>query len=92
MGIYVFNRPILRQMLDNSLADFGKHVIPSAIQNLRAARLSFRLLGRHRNHSAFFEANLDVTNELPRFNFFDMEAPIFSHPRFLPDRKSTAPD
>src|SRR5439155_8760522 len=36
---------------------------------------------------AFFEVNLDVTNELPRFNFFDMAAPIFSRPRFLPGSK-----
>jgi len=36
---------------------------------------------------AFFEANLDVTSELPRFNFFDMSAPIFSRPRFLPGSK-----
>jgi glucose-1-phosphate adenylyltransferase len=36
---------------------------------------------------AFFEANLDVTNELPKFNFFDMSAPIFSRPRFLPGSK-----
>ena len=88
MGIYVFNRPILRQMLDNSLADFGKHVIPSAIQNLRVCSFVFQGywedIGTIR---AFFEANLDVTNELPRFNFFDMEAPIFSHPRFLPGSK-----
>ncbi|TAL05732.1 MAG: glucose-1-phosphate adenylyltransferase, partial [Verrucomicrobia bacterium] len=36
---------------------------------------------------SFFEANLDVTSELPRFNFFDMSAPIFSRPRFLPGSK-----
>jgi len=28
-----------------------------------------------------------VTNELPRFNFFDMASPIFSRPRFLPGSK-----
>src|SRR5205807_7063056 len=33
------------------------------------------------------DLNLDVTNELPRFNFFDMSAPIFSRPRFLPGSK-----
>ena len=33
---------------------------------------------------SFFEANLDVTSELPRFNFFDMSAPVFSRLRFLP--------
>jgi len=36
---------------------------------------------------AFFEANLDIAAELPRFNFFDMSAPIFSRPRFLPGSK-----
>jgi len=88
MGIYVFNRAILRQMLDNTLADFGKHVIPNAIQNLRVCSFVFQGywedIGTIR---AFFEANLDVTNELPRFNFFDMAAPIFSRPRFLPGSK-----
>ena len=34
-----------------------------------------------------FEANLDLVTELPRFNFFDMSAPIFSRPRYLPGSK-----
>ena len=88
MGIYVFNRDIILRMLDNALADFGKHVIPNAIQNLRVCSFIFQGywedIGTIR---AFFEANLDVTNELPRFNFFDMAAPIFSRPRFLPGSK-----
>jgi glucose-1-phosphate adenylyltransferase len=88
MGIYVFNREIIRRLLDNALTDFGKHVIPNAIQNLRVFSLVFQGywedIGTIR---AFFEANLDVTNELPRFNFFDMAAPIFSRPRFLPGSK-----
>ena len=88
MGIYVFNRDIIRRLLDNTLTDFGKHVIPSAIQNLRVFSFVFQGywedIGTIR---AFFEANLDVTNELPRFNFFDMAAPIFSRPRFLPGSK-----
>ena len=36
---------------------------------------------------SFFEANLDLVSELPRFNFFDMSAPIFTRPRFLPASK-----
>jgi glucose-1-phosphate adenylyltransferase len=36
---------------------------------------------------SFFEANLDLISELPRFNFFDMSAPVFSRPRFLPGSK-----
>jgi glucose-1-phosphate adenylyltransferase len=88
MGIYVFNRAIIRRLLDNTLTDFGKHIIPNAIQNLRVFSFVFQGywedIGTIR---AFFEANLDVTNELPRFNFFDMAAPIFSRPRYLPASK-----
>jgi len=88
MGIYVFNRDVIRRLLDNALTDFGKHVIPNAIENLGVFSFVFQGywedIGTIR---AFFEANLDVTNELPRFNFFDMAAPIFSRPRFLPGSK-----
>lgn len=88
MGIYVFNRDIIRRMLDNTLTDFGKDVIPNAINHLKVFSYVFQGywedIGTIR---AFFEANLDVTNELPRFNFFDMSSPIFSRPRFLPGSK-----
>src|SRR5437764_5581980 len=88
MGIYVFNRDVLRQFLDNAVTDFGKHIIPQAIKNHRVFSSVFQGywedIGTIR---AFFEANLDVTSELPRFNFFDMAAPIFSRPRFLPGSK-----
>jgi len=33
MGIYVFNRDLVRELLDNPLPDFGKHIIPNAIKN-----------------------------------------------------------
>jgi len=88
MGIYVFSRGIVRRLLDNTLADFGRHIIPTAIQNLRVFSYVFQDywedIGTIR---AFFDANLEVTSELPRFNFFDMAAPIFSRPRFLPASK-----
>jgi len=88
MGIYVFNRVVLRQLLDNKLTDFGKDIIPKAIQDRRVFSSVFEGywedIGTIR---AFFEANLDLTNELPRFNFFDMAAPIFCRLRFLPGSK-----
>jgi glucose-1-phosphate adenylyltransferase len=88
MGIYVFNRDILLTLLDNSLTDFGKHIIPGAIDTHRVFSHVFQGywedIGTIR---AFFEANLDITSELPRFNFFDMTAPIFSRPRWLPASK-----
>ena len=88
MGIYVFNRSIIRKLLENDFTDFGKHIIPQAIDNHRVYSSVFQGywedIGTIR---AFFEANLDVTNELPKFNFFDMSAPVFSRPRFLPASK-----
>jgi glucose-1-phosphate adenylyltransferase len=88
MGIYVFNREVLLKLLDNTMTDFGKHIIPGAIQTHRVFSYVFQGywedIGTIRS---FFEANLDVTAELPRFNFFDMATPIFSRPRFLPASK-----
>ncbi len=88
MGIYVFNRDVIRSLLDNTLTDFGKHIIPRAIQSSKVFSYVFQGywedIGTIRS---FFEANLDLVSELPRFNFFDMSAPIFSRPRFLPGSK-----
>ena len=88
MGIYIFNRDVLVRLLDNTLADFGKHIIPMAIPNQRVFSYVFQGYWEDIGTIAsFFNANLDVTSELPRFNFFDMSAPIFSRPRFLPASK-----
>jgi glucose-1-phosphate adenylyltransferase len=88
MGIYVFNRSIIQELLDNPLPDFGKHIIPHAIGTHRVFAHVFQGywedIGTIRS---FFEANLELVSELPRFNFFDMSAPIFSRPRFLPGSK-----
>ncbi len=88
MGIYLFNRHTLFDLLDNSLADFGRHVIPQAIQSHRVFSYVFRGywedIGSIRS---YFEAHLDLVAELPRFNFFDMRAPIYTRPRFLPASK-----
>jgi glucose-1-phosphate adenylyltransferase len=88
MGIYVFNRSLICELLDNPHTDFGKHIIPHAISSRRVFSYIFQGywedIGTIRT---FFEANLDLVSELPRFNFFDMSAPIFSHPRYLPSSK-----
>lgn len=88
MGIYVFNRDLIRELLDNPLPDFGKHIIPNAIKNHPV--FSYVYQGYWEDVGtirSFFEANLDLVTELPRFNFFDMSAPIFSRPRYLPGSK-----
>ena len=35
MGIYIFNRNLISNLLDNPLSDFGKHIIPHAINTHR---------------------------------------------------------
>lgn len=88
MGIYLFNRDVVLKLLDNSLTDFGKHIIPMSIESHSVHAYVFQGywedIGTIRS---FFEANLDLVAELPRFNFFDMSAPIFTRPRFLPASK-----
>jgi glucose-1-phosphate adenylyltransferase len=88
MGIYMFRREVLLELLDNTLTDFGKHIIPAAIHSHRVHAFVFdgywEDIGTIRS---FFEANLDATRELPQFDFFNMAAPIFTHPRFLPASK-----
>ncbi len=85
MGIYVFRRRALGRLLDNALTDFGKHVIPLAIESGNARPYVFQGywadVGSIRS---FFEANLDLTRRRPRFDFFDPTAPIFSRSRSLP--------
>jgi glucose-1-phosphate adenylyltransferase len=88
MGIYVFNRDLIVRLLDNTHTDFGKHIIPGAIANHRVFSYVFQGYWEDIGTiGSFFEANLDLISELPRFNFFDMSAPIFSRPRFLPGTK-----
>jgi glucose-1-phosphate adenylyltransferase len=88
MGIYVFNRDSLVRLLDNDLHDFGKDIIPLAIKKQRVHAYVYQGawedIGTIR---AFFDSNLDLTSAKPRFDFFDMNAPIFTRARFLPASK-----
>ena len=88
MGIYVFSREVLRQALDNSMKDFGKEVIPALLG--RAKLCSYIFEGYWEDIGtvrAFFDANLALAQPLPPFNFFDRDAPIYTHPRYLPASK-----
>ena len=91
MGIYLFKRDVILKLLDNSLTDFGNHVIPGAIDSHKVHAYIFQGywedVGTIRS---YFEANLDLVAELPRFNFFDMGSPVFTRPRFLPGSKINA--
>jgi glucose-1-phosphate adenylyltransferase len=88
MGIYVFNRNVLIESLTSDLFDFGKHIIPSSIKDRHVTSFIFKGywedIGTIR---AFYEANLDLTDLVPEYSFFEPESPIYTHPRFLPGSK-----
>jgi len=85
MGIYVFNRDVLIDCLDNELVDFGKHVIPGAIERLKVDAYIFQGywedIGTIR---AFFDANINLADKNPPYRFYMAGRPIYTQPRFLP--------
>lgn len=90
MGIYVFNYNRLVELLktDDSWIDFGREIIPAAIEKLNVQAHFFKNywedIGTIRS---FYQANLDLASPLPKFNFFDTEAPIYTRSRYLPPSK-----
>lgn len=91
MGIYIFNRSVLEDSLDNDLVDFGKHIIPAAIKKYDVNSYVFQGYWEDIGTIlSFFEANLDLTKIVPAYDFFDAQRPIFTNPRFLPASKINA--
>ena len=88
MGIYVFNRQVLADALDNNMTDFGKEVIPSLLGNKRLFAHIFEGYWEDIGTvKAFFDTNLALSDPLPPFNFFDPTAPIYTQDRYLPASK-----
>ncbi|MFT3794253.1 MAG: glucose-1-phosphate adenylyltransferase [Flavobacterium sp.] len=91
MGIYIFNRDLLVQLMSNpDTKDFGKEIIPQSIDNQKV--LSFQYEGYWTdigNIDSFFEANLGLTDEIPQFNLFDDKNRVYTRSRILPPSKIT---
>jgi glucose-1-phosphate adenylyltransferase len=92
MGIYVFKPRVLVECLeDQRRVDFGKEVIPFAIQNYFVRAFFFpgywEDIGTIRT---FYAANLELAGENPPINLFDEERPIYTRPRFLPGSRVSA--
>ena len=88
MGIYIFNRKTILELLDNAQTDFGKHIIPGAIQTHKLSSYVFQGYWEDVGTiKAFFEANLDLTSLVPKFNFFDMQSPVLPALDFYPQAR-----
>jgi len=91
MGIYVFNKEILHQFLNEvhpNATDFGKEIIPDSISNYKV--LSYQHEGYWTdigNIYSFFEANISLTDEMPQFNLFDSTQTVYTRSRMLPPAK-----
>ncbi|MDO3643554.1 MAG: glucose-1-phosphate adenylyltransferase [Mucilaginibacter sp.] len=88
MGIYIFNKKLLYELLEgNDRTDFGKEIIPQSIADHRV--LSYQYEGYWTDIGtipSFFEANIGLTDDIPKFNLFDKH-PIFTRARMLPPSK-----
>ena len=91
MGIYIFNRQLLFDILQDEFAhatDFGKEIIPQSISKYKVA--SYQYEGYWEdigNIPAFFHANLALTKDIPEFNLFDNTRTIYTRARMLPPAK-----
>jgi glucose-1-phosphate adenylyltransferase len=88
MGIYVFDRDGLFDLLDNhpQATDFGQEIIPAALAN--GQHLQSYLFDDYWEDigtiKAFYDANLALADEDPAFSFYDEKAPIYTRSRYLP--------
>lgn len=88
MGIYLFNRKVLEDALDNDFADFGKNIIPGIIKDKSVYSYIFDDYWEDIGTIAsYYEANLECTKIVPKFNFFDAKNPIYTRARLLPASK-----
>lgn len=89
MGIYIFNRDLLIELMnDPSTIDFGKEIIPQSIDTHKT--LSFQYEGYWTdigNIDSFFEANIGLTEDIPKFDLYDKSKRIYTRARMLPTTK-----
>lgn len=89
MGIYVFNRDLLIKLMENpDTMDFGKEIIPQSIEKYKT--LSYQYEGYWTdigNIDSFFDANLGLTDDIPKFDLYDRSKRIYTRARMLPTTK-----
>lgn len=89
MGIYLFRtEALIEQASDPANVDFGQHILPRSIHThaVQAYRFDgyWADIGTIRS---FYEANLGLVETVPRFDFYNESAPVYTHDYHLPDTK-----
>ncbi len=91
MGIYIFSRKAMLDLLEAypDATDFGKEIIPSAIKSGYNVA-SYEYNGYWTDVGSipsYYEANLELTDDIPHFNLFDNDRIVFTRPRLLAPAK-----
>jgi glucose-1-phosphate adenylyltransferase len=85
MGIYVFSRQVLLDVLEEPGIDFGREIIPAALPRFKVqAHLHREFWADVGTVEAYYDANIALTRFDPPFEFYDSRRPIYTRPRFLP--------
>ena len=91
MGIYIFSRKVLENMLDKyeDAKDFGKEIIPNSLTdnlNVHAYKYDgyWEDVGDIKD---YFDANLEMAGDAPRFTLFDKNNTVVTRGRMLPPSK-----
>jgi len=103
MGIYVFKRSIVEQELhedaknQDSTHDFGKDIIPQMVKK-GASIFAYNFIDENKKEAkywrdigtidAYYEANMDLVQVEPIFNFYDADWPIRTHQEQFPPAKT----
>jgi glucose-1-phosphate adenylyltransferase len=101
MGIYVFNPKLLERLLREdsenpaSAHDFGKNIVPDAIEKLRVFAYPFEdVRTKAQNYwrdvgtvGAYYEANMELVRVSPELNIYDEQWPIWTYQEQLPPAK-----
>jgi glucose-1-phosphate adenylyltransferase len=85
MGIYVFSREVLLEILNEYAAtDFGREVIPASLSTHRVNAFLYNgYWADVGTMESFYDANMMLTRDHPPFRFYDPKKPIFTRARFL---------
>ena len=75
------------EALEENAADFGKEIIPSLVDSKNLKCHVFDDYWEDIGTVRSFEANLQLTEDKPLFDFYDEKLPIYNYPDILPTAK-----
>lgn len=85
MGIYIFKRAALLNILQEEGDDFGKHLIPKFIKKSRTFAFTYNGYWEDIGTiQSYYRANLMLTEKHPGLNTYDLQNPIYSAPQHVP--------